>query len=79
MYVWSSFYGRPLALRLQDVKARVWARSDLLAWNISMEPVDVVVVYVEFGWAGLGAVSQVVEALLLVDVFPLLWECVRLI
>lgn len=44
-----------------------------------MEPVDVVVVYVEFGWAGLGAVSQVVEALLLVDVVRLLGECVRLI
>lgn len=42
-----------------------------------MEPVDVVVVYVEFGRTGVGAVCQVVEALLLL--IHLLWESVRLI
>lgn len=38
-----------------------------------------VIVYVEFGRAGLGAVTQVVEALFFVDVICLLWEFVRLI
>lgn len=53
------------------------ARPDPLI--LSMEPVYVVVVYVEFGSARVGAVTQVVEALLFAYVIRLFWEFVRLI